>query len=71
VVARVVRRACERAQRRRLHPVHFAAFFGTPLLLSYGAAAGVRNDHGQTPPDLARAEGHDDIAAELEARLAR
>jgi ankyrin repeat protein len=54
-------------------PLHEAALHADrdliDLLLSYGAIAGVANDQGQTPADLARSEGHDDIAQELEARL--
>ena len=54
-------------------PLHEAALHTDreliELLLSHGASAGVANDQGQTPADLARSEGHDDIADELEARL--
>jgi ankyrin repeat protein len=39
------------------------------LLFEHGASAAVRNDEGQTPADLARSGGHDDIARQLEARL--
>jgi uncharacterized protein len=36
-------------------------------LLSFGADAGARADNGQTPVDLAKAAGHSDVAARLEA----
>ena len=54
-------------------PLHEAALHGDvdliELLLAYEASADVRNDEGQTPADLARSEGHDEIANGLEARL--
>ena len=39
------------------------------LLLQHGASTGVRSDDGRTPADLARSEGHDEIAKQLGARL--
>jgi ankyrin repeat protein len=54
-------------------PLHEAALHADvelmELLLRHGARTDVCNDHGQTPADLARSEGHDDIANQLEARL--
>jgi ankyrin repeat protein len=54
-------------------PLHEAALHADveliELLLRHDASAGVRNDEGQTPADLARSEGHDEIAIRLEARL--
>jgi ankyrin repeat protein len=54
-------------------PLHEAALNAdVPLidvLLEHGADPGVRSDDGNSAADIARENGHDDIAARLEARL--
>ena len=54
-------------------PLHEAALHADveliDLLFEYGASVVIRNDQGQSAADLARVEGHDDIALRLEARL--
>ena len=65
--------AGRRAQTGGYTPLHEAALNADveliDLLFEYGASAAIRNDEGQSAVDLARAEGHDDIAVRLEARL--
>ena len=41
------------------------------LLLAAGADPGRRTDDGRTPADVARADGHDALAARLEAAATR
>ncbi len=50
--------------------LHFAAQEGRPAaartLLEFGAEAALTNDDGETPADLARANGHQDVLEILE-----
>ena len=39
------------------------------LLVSHGADLVATNENGQTPADLAKAQGHNNIATSLEAKM--